>query len=568
LENDVRFIVAFVENYTSYDFADFKFNNSNGVVLICGPTGTGKSSFCDMIPWILFGKTKNNGSVDEVKSWFSSEPTCGTTIINTDKGEYAISRIRGTQNDLYYNLNVLSAEKIRGKDLNDTQKLINELLGMNCELYLAAYYYHEFSQTAQFFTSTAKSRRQLIENLVDLSMPKKLAEQSAEYKKDIKEEITSKKQELDKIVSKEQFFIDNITKNSESKYLWQLEHAKKIVRLEKAYKNFENTKQERLAEIESNWEGKHNSLTYEIAQLISSLKDDTFYTKKRENLELNIKEVENEKCETCGAPKNNETRSVLIRDLNKLDAQQKQDEYAKVLIRNIENNHAKAFIEYEKQMKLENSRQNIYDKELELVKLEKNPFMQTIKTAKVVLQETRMNITITKTQLSELHINLADIELLEEVLAKFRQTLCLNMVQELEDSTNQLLNDYFDAELRVAFDLEGNDKLEITIHKDGNEASYTQLSKGQRALLKLCFSVAVMKSAANHNALEKDTLWFDEALDGLDAELKVKAVKLFEHLATIYKRIYIVDHSQELKTMINKHIVVKLENSRSIIEES
>ena len=182
-----------LQNFGSYKSLDFDFQNQ-GLTLIQGPTGSGKSTLMDAIPWILYGRTAKNGTADEIRAWNSPGVTHGA--IRLDSG-VVVYRSR-LPNDLYFysdssgsvdSNSVDISLRTRGKDLKDTQKLIDELLGIDYETYLSGAYFHEFSQTAQFFNTTAKNRRQICEQIVDLSLPKTLQEKLILRKKDLKNQL-------------------------------------------------------------------------------------------------------------------------------------------------------------------------------------------------------------------------------------------------------------------------------------------------------------------------------------------------------------------------------------------
>ena len=170
MENIVNIISATIQNFGSYKKLEFSFDKQ-GLCLIQGLTGSGKSTLMDIVPWVLFGVTAKDGSVDEVKSWDSNGDTEGRLIIDLNGVPIIIQRIRGKTNDLHYSQQDVPGIT-RGKDLKDTQKQINQLLGITPETYLAGAYFHEFSKAASFFITSAKSRREICEQIVDLSFTK------------------------------------------------------------------------------------------------------------------------------------------------------------------------------------------------------------------------------------------------------------------------------------------------------------------------------------------------------------------------------------------------------------
>ena len=132
-------------------------------------------------------------------------------------------------------------------------------------------------------------------------------------------------------------------------------------------------------------------------------------------------------------------------------------------------------------------------------------------------------------------------------------------MNEIQDHANRLFNTYFESILNIELKAEEADRLEATIHKNGNECSYTQLSKGQRQVLKLCFGLAVMQMAADQHGISFTQLFFDEVLDGCDDSIKRRAIKMFEDMEG--KQIFLVEHSKEIKSMAENLIHVSIDSS-------
>lgn len=475
----MRIIAAAVTNFASYKELAFDFTEA-GLTLIQGATGSGKSTLCDIVPWILFGKTAKGGTVDEIRSWPGDEVTTGAIIIEfTDKSVGTIYRVRGASknNDLYYS--VLGAPQVRGKDLADTQKLINNILGMDCDLYLAGAYFHEFSQTAQFFTTTAKNRRAICEQIVDLSLATKLQPK-------VKDELSVKNKLLAEIESRLNILKSNIGM---------------LNRLQES----ENNKA-------AKWEIEHEKTKKYVASCY-------------DKFEYNRKKVITNKCNSCG--------TVLSQPKEVIDES--------------ENPHLARLAELEQ---------------------ENNPYTGGITdySNEIMIKNYEMNESdILRTSVSN---ERNELQLLQEVVADYRSASISSTIQDVETQTNQLLTDYFDAECKVSFTIEDADKLDVLIHKDGNECSYTQLSKGQRCLLKLCFGVSIMRSVANHHGIKFHQIFFDEALDGLSEEFKAKAFGLLSTLALEYESVYVVEHSEGLKSMFTNSYSVRLVNGDSEIEKT
>lgn len=94
----MRLLKLQIKNFISIKRADVDFEELNdGVFLISGPTGSGKSSLLDAIHWALFGKTlsSNRAAVTkEIRSTYApaNEDTVVTLTFNQDKIDYKVVR--------------------------------------------------------------------------------------------------------------------------------------------------------------------------------------------------------------------------------------------------------------------------------------------------------------------------------------------------------------------------------------------------------------------------------------------------------------------------------------------
>lgn len=495
-----------LQNFASYAKLNFQFDET-GLALIQGPTGSGKSTLCDAVPWILFGRTAKDGAVDEVLSWGSDEPTRGEAVIEPGGADPTIRivRTRGSSNDLYFFKN--EDGPIRGRDMLDTQKHINYYLrGTTAELYLAGAYFHEFSQTAQFFTTTAKNRRTICEQLVDLSLPKKLQTRLAE-------ETKTQSKALSKITTTLLYstqalaHTEKIAKSERLKFVsWKDDQQERKAALEKLAKNFEKDKNKAI----------------------------TSYTTAK--LEYDLQALKSKNCSACGA---------VLAD--------KKHAYHNP---------------YNDKIEEARNRVNTYDERLQALDREANPYGAALLDYGDAIKALNSDIadqTSTKDQLTS---DLNDLEVLGDVIAAFRMHLIDTTIQGVQYEVNSLLSNHFDAEINVKFESQEADKIEVTIAKDGNRCAYTQLSKGQRQILKLCFGVAVMKTIAKHHSVSFSQVFFDEALDGLDDNMKQKALGLLRGLQTTYDQIFVVEHNELLKALIETQYRVELVNGASKIEKA
>lgn len=559
-----------VENFGSYKELTFDFDNQ-GLTLLSGATGSGKSTLCDIIPWVLFGKTAKNGAVDEILSWTASAATSGRLTVEVEGKDVLIVRTRGKKakdNDLYF---IRSGETVRGKDVTDTQKLIDSMLNTNLELYLSAAYLHEFSQTSSFFTATAKIRRQIMEQLVDLSTPKLLTENISEYRKDIMGELNTTESDLKTKTINLSQVSGTLSKIKLDQEDWHSEHAQALKNISIKNNRFEQEKQKSVDSLKEEYLTIEARLLYDIEILEKSVKPEEYFTALKQDIEDKITALGDVNCEECGALKNNDQRLVLLKMKYGTQIEYEHNNRVKVQLTVAQNalqKHKNPNSRLLQQIQALLGAVNPYGEQLETLISSKNPHYNLY--ADIKDQETVLTAELTKLQASmqELKLELNDLDTLLYAITRLRSNIIENTISNLEQYTNKLLTDHFDAEIRVTLETEESDKLDITLLKNGNQCVYTQLSKGQRQLLKLCLGFSIMRAVSNQNGTKITSIFLDEAFDGLDDNFKVKAYGALQEVAQNYNSVFVVEHNNDLKTMFSNQYEVSLINGYSEITKT
>lgn len=501
----MKLLAAQVENFGSYKELIFEFSDL-GLVLIHGATGSGKSTLQDIVPWILYGVTAKAGNADEIRSWTAAAPTFGVLHIDLRGEALTIKRVRGTpsQNDLHW-LEGDHLDPIRGKDITETQKLLEQRLGISADLYIAGAYYNEFSPAGSFFLAKAKDRRELLEKITDLSLPIKIAERTTNAKRDTKKALT-----------------ETVAR-----------HNKAGGRLEAALRSERQT-----ARDAERWDEDQTAVIKEFQE-----KSERFEEEKA--IKINILVEKRDKflqsthrsptCPTCGGAYGEDTIRPTLNP-------------------------------YDSQIEATQSFQNTYAEQIERERKKPNSFLMSLVRVRSELAQALKVEAHEHDLMADLQHRYNSLEQLQDLSAKLRGALLVRSIAQIEGLTNSLLSKYFDAELRVAFTTDGGDNLEVQISKNGYDCVYKQLSKGQRGLLKLCFAVSIMKAAANEAGMHFDTLFFDESLDGLDSDLKTKAFSLFSELSISHSNVLVIDHSGELQTLFSNKFQVTLNDDISEVK--
>jgi len=527
-----------VHNFGSYKDLEFDYT-SLGLTLISGPTGSGKSTLQDAAFWVLYGKTAKGGNVDDIRSWQSKEPTVGVVVLDHNSTILTITRIRGTsqQNDLYWS----EKNKIyRGKDITETQQLLEQRLGVSSEMYAAATYYNEFSPTGSFFIDNARDRRELFEMIAPLEFSTALREKLAHACKETKHELAIKIAEEAKLSGKSEQLRISVASADYEYRAWGVGRAATIASLYGKSTSFETEKAKKIAKITAQ-EAQYKEMTRKNSENL------------KQKMAQNIKDFVAEKtCQSCG----------VIQKKDEMGLIELEETYRQIL-----SSEEKSYNPHS--IELENIRQSTdpYIEQLEIEKNKQNPFSNLLERTKSDYDKSIDQCTAIAKVKADLEKRKDALLHLIDLVSDLRAILLKRTVKEIETQTNTYLEKYFESEIRVIFDTNGSDSLDLEIVKGGYTATYKQLSKGQRGLLKLCFSLSVMKAASNKIGIHFDTIMLDEGLDGLDADLKIKAFNLLSELENTYENILVIDHAEELKSLFSRRFNVSLESDHSVITE-
>lgn len=576
----MKIISAYAENFASYEKLEFNLKDQ-GLTLISGPTGSGKSTLCDLVPWVLFGTTAKNGSVEDIRSWNEPEFTRGCIMLESNGVKYRILRqrasIKSGGNDLVVFFQNGGYEgKIRGKDLADTQKILNEKLNLSAETYLAGAYLHEFSNTAQFFSTTAKNRRQTTEQLTNLSLATNLTAKISAYSKELKKDIDDLSRQWMLNENTYSQVIDALDSTQARVDEWRDKKAQTVVQLETKALSYESNKEQEIKRLkhkqisfDQDIEAKTTLLRQDIKNTKADIKDDSYYIQQESILNQRKQALGSTICKECGSLKDSNKHLILNKDAYSLEKDRAENKKREIWILTQENNIIQLqnrVNPYVEQVEKEKLRENTYIQQLDDACLETNPHSSTLE----MLIERKLKLTENRAKLlceiEDYKIEQSDLELLTQAVNDFRGILISKVISFLEFNTNDLLTKHFDAEIRVSFTVEDSDKLDVVIYKDGNTCSFSQLSKGQRQLLKLTFGVSVMKAVSNYSGIDFSSIWIDEALDGMDDNIKLKAFNMLEELSTKYESIFCVDHSESFKAMFTNKIEVELIDGNSVLK--
>ena len=550
-------------NFGSYERLDFDFS-SPGLSLIYGRTGSGKSMLADLPCWTLYGITAKNAPADSVRSWQApDQPTKSTLDVELQDGAISVTRIRGrgNQNDLYW-VESQSDEKRRGKDLLDTQRLLDSRLGVDSTLYLSACYFCDFSPSGSFFVDKAPARRELFEKIAPLELPVKISERASDAKKAAKKELEVLEIELAKILGK----LEQLTENeADLKHLYQghedkrleiVEYAAQISQLDDAIEDARKG----LADMDA--------VRLKLHKAEESCQEARFSFRAVCDKQKRLASIGDRECPLCMAPQKEQSkRHAELEELaDAIEIEKEHLSACEAKVSRLRENMQGEVILRDKLQKNQTQRAVLLSKSKESTDALNPHQSQLVKIGKDKHAANEKALAL-KQNCKHLEDKIARLARLYDLSFELRGALLKKAVKEIEVRTNGLLAEYFDAELRVAFSVDTGDNIEVVIQKAGFQCLFKQLSKGQRQLLKLCFSVSIMETTANAAGVSFGNVFMDEPTDGLDSALKVKAFSLFENIASRVTSVFIIEHASELQIMFSNKHYVSLDNDCSTVKD-
>jgi DNA repair exonuclease SbcCD ATPase subunit len=144
------------------------FEFKRGVTLVDGwneddqrSEGSGKSAIFNSISWLLFGKLPKDANIDDVIK--DGETSC-EVVLTFDDGE-TIVRSR-KPNDLYF---TKSGKPIRGKDLRETQTLLEEYVGLNFDSFCQSVYFAQ-NYDKKFLSIDQEGKGKILSSIQNLQV--------------------------------------------------------------------------------------------------------------------------------------------------------------------------------------------------------------------------------------------------------------------------------------------------------------------------------------------------------------------------------------------------------------
>ena len=508
--------------------------NKKSTTLIVGNNGAGKSTILDALCFVLFGKAFRKINKPQLINT-TNEKDCLVEIeLKIGSTDWMIRRgIKPNIFEIYRNGSVLD----QSSSAIDQQKYLEQsILKMNYKSFTQIVILGS-SNFVPFMQLTAASRREVIEDLLDIKIFSSMNVIIKEKIRSLKEEIKTlelKKESVKDKVQMQKNFIDelenlgnaNINANKEKianidveigNYNEEnIEISNKLTLLEKQLEEYVGAteKLRKLGNLKGKISQKVSTITKEhkfftdntVCPTCTQSIEEEFRLNRIKSAQDNAKELQSGYKELEEAIKKEEEREHQFLDLSKevtnlthgisqnnirINGLQKQIRNLESEIQTITENLANRNSEHEKLEKFKNDLQSVYD---------------DLSGKKDLIQYHDFSYSLLK-----------DSGVKSKIIKKY-----LPLINQQVNRYLQMLDFY----INFTLDEEFNETVQSPIHEDFSYSSFSEGEK-QRIDLALLFTwreVAKFKNSTNTNLLILDEV-FDSSLDGLGTEDFIKIIR-------------------------------------------
>ncbi len=501
--------------------------------LIVGQNGAGKSTLLDALSFGLFGKPHRDIKKDQMINSINKKRTLVTIEMTIGSHDFKIVRgIKPGKFEIYQNGNLIN----QASNARDYQKFLEQnILKLNHKSFHQVVVLGS-SSFIPFMQLPVWSRRNIIEDLLDINIFSKMNMLLKERNTKIRDELTDVNHQID---------ITKTKIDSQSKYIKSLQELNDDqiqtkresidVHKEEINKLFEQSKElgKNLTASISAEEKHSGELVKKMSQLDSY--DMNFQNKIRDLVEESRFYEDNDTCPTCDQDIEEELKETKIKSIK---AKAKEIQTAKTdLAKNISEikaeqqdvaNSLNSLRQKQGKINSNNDAIALLQKEVDKIQKEINSLQgQTgdVSKAKRELTLLRKN----KDKSTELKLGYVEERTYNEVIGEMLKDTGIKtkVIKQYLPVMNRLINQYLQVlDFFVSFHLDENFNETIrSRHRDSfNYASFSEGEK-QRIDLALLFTwrqIAKMKNSASSNLLILDET-FDSSLDidGIDNLTKI-----------------------------------------------
>ena len=530
--------------------------------------GTGKTTIINALSYVFFGEALTNIRRDNLVNKTNEKGMLVSVKFVKNNVEYTIERGRKPQIFKFYANNIeqnVESNEAQGEN-RETQIEINKLMGMTHSMFKNIIALNTYTQP--FLSTKANEQREIIEQLLGITLLSQKADLLKEKQKATKQILTEEKLKIDAKEASNEKIRESIESLKIRSSAWQTQKeedsksfAEAIAELEKVDIKKELDAHKRLQKHNENYI-KQLSLQKEKAYHEDS------YTKAKitvEKTESDLEYAAQQKCPTCEQELLDDKHTHLVDKLKTTLTESKEysskleSDLAKIQqgIDEIGDLGVTPDTYYDTMDEAYNHKGSLKDlnRQLEQNEKKQDPYAEQVeeltKTAIQKIDFEKAN------ELEDLHRHQ---EFLYKLLTAKDSFIRTRIIEQNLTYLNQRLA-YFLGKVKLPHTVTFQSDLSVRIEELGRELDFDNLSRGERNRLILSLSWA-FRDVWESLYQQINLLFIDELVDaGMDLSGVESSMAVLKDMSrTQKKNIFLISHKDELVSRVNSVLKVVKEN--------
>lgn len=215
---------------------------------------------------------------------------------------------------------------------------------------------------------------------------------------------------------------------------------------------------------------------------------------------------------------------------------------------------------------------NGYIYQLEQAQKENNPYESNVKSMKSERSAAKKELKDLKEKIEKVEHEMKLGLFWKEALGTYiRSFLMDSFLEQLNNQANDYLETLFNGVLKIELSAvtEGKknvkEKISQKIYNGNIECSYDSLSGGERCRVCLAINLALSDITSKTLGKTVSILMLDEIFTGLDNAGKSQTMKLLKELEPRFETIFVIDHTEEFKSLFTNNIMIRKKGGVSLI---
>ncbi len=530
--------------------------------------GTGKTTIINALSYVFFGEALTNIRRDNLVNKTNEKGMLVSVKFVKNNVEYTIERGRKPQIFKFYANNIeqkTESNEAQGEN-RETQLEINRLMGMTHAMFKNIIALNTYTQP--FLSTKQAEQREIIEQLLGITLLSQKADLLKEKQKATKQLLTEEKLRIDAVVVSNEKIQESIESLKIRSTAWATQKEEDIGNFKDAISELDKVDSEKEIAGHKRLQ-KHNEMQTALRSLQKekAYHEDS-YTKAKsmvEKTEGDLEYAAQQKCPTCEQEllddkhthlvdklkatltESKEYSSKLESDLAKIqqdidaigDVGQVPDTYYDSIDEAY--NHKGSLQDLRRQLKQTEQKEDVYAEQIEEMQ----------KTAIQEVNYTKAN------ELEDLHRHQ---EFLYKLLTAKDSFIRTRIIEQNLTYLNQRLA-FFLGKVKLPHTVTFQSDLTVTIEELGRELDFDNLSRGERNRLILSLSWA-FRDVWESLYQQINLLFIDELVDaGMDISGVESSMAVLKEMSrTQQKNIFLISHKDELVSRVNSVLKVVKEN--------